>query len=47
VAFTGTWGLGEAAIAYFIEKRPIAEARERFRRKRRETEEERPPGAPA
>ena len=47
IAFAGTWGLGEAAIAYFIEKRPIAEARERFRRKRRETEEERPPGAPA
>jgi uncharacterized protein (DUF697 family)/GTP-binding protein EngB required for normal cell division len=47
VAFAGTWGLGEAAIAYFIEKRPIAEARERFRRKRRKTEEERPPGAPA
>jgi predicted GTPase len=47
VAFAGTWGLGEAAIAYFIEKRPIAEARERLRRKRRETEEERPPGAPA
>lgn len=47
VAFAGTWGLGEAAIAYFIEKRPIAEARERLRRKRRETEAERPPGAPA
>ena len=47
VAFAGTWGLGEAAIAYFIEKRPIAEARERFRRKRRQTEAERPPGSPA
>jgi uncharacterized protein (DUF697 family)/GTP-binding protein EngB required for normal cell division len=49
VAFAGTWGLGEAAIAYFIEKRPIAEARERFRRKQRETEEEqeRSPGPPA
>jgi uncharacterized protein (DUF697 family) len=42
VAFAGTWGLGEAAIAYFIEKRPIEEARERFRRKRREKEEEAP-----
>ncbi|HEX4494881.1 MAG TPA: GTPase [Thermoanaerobaculia bacterium] len=41
VAFAGTWGLGEAAIAYFIEKRPIEEARERFRRKKRETEAER------
>ncbi len=38
VAFAGTWGLGEAAIAYFIEKRPIEEARERFRRKKREKE---------
>jgi predicted GTPase len=47
VAFAGTWGLGEAAIAYFIEKRPIAEARERLRRKRREKGEERPPGSPA
>lgn len=47
VAFAGTWGLGEAAITYFIEKRPIAEARERLRRKRRETEAERSPGAPA
>ena len=46
VAFAGTWGLGEAAIAYFIEKRPIAEARERFRRKRREKGEERSPGSP-
>jgi uncharacterized protein (DUF697 family)/GTPase Era involved in 16S rRNA processing len=40
VAFAGTWGLGEAAIAYFVEKRPIEEARERFRRKKREKEEE-------
>lgn len=47
VAFAGTWGLGEAAIAYFIEKRPIAEARERFRRKKREKEAERSPGEPA
>jgi predicted GTPase len=40
VAFAGTWGLGEAAITYFIEKRPIEEARERFRRKKKEKEEE-------
>ena len=40
VAFAGTWGLGEAAIAYFIENRPIEEARERFRRKRKEKEGE-------
>ncbi len=44
VAFAGTWGLGEAAIAYFIEKRPIAEARARFQRKRREKEGEGSPG---
>ncbi|HET9209936.1 MAG TPA: GTPase [Thermoanaerobaculia bacterium] len=47
VAFAGTWGIGEAAIAYFIEKRPIAEARERFRRKRREKGKERSPESPA
>ena len=41
VAFAGTWGLGEAAIAYFIEKRPIEEARERFKRKKKEKERER------
>jgi predicted GTPase len=41
VAAAGTWGIGEAAIAYFIENRPIEEAKERFRRKKRETEEER------
>ena len=40
VAFAGTWGLGEAAIAYFIEKRPIEEARERFKRKKKEREKE-------
>ena len=40
VAFAGTWGIGEAAIAYFIEKRPIEEARERFRRKKKEKEGE-------
>lgn len=38
VAFAGTWALGEAAIAYFIENRTIEEAKERFRRKRKETE---------
>jgi uncharacterized protein (DUF697 family) len=42
IAFAGTWGLGEAAIAYFIEKRPIEEARERFRRKKKEKEKEEP-----
>jgi len=32
----GTWGIGEAAIAYFIENRTIEEAKERFRRKKKE-----------
>jgi uncharacterized protein len=36
VAFAGTWGLGEAAIAYFVENRSIEEAKERFKWKRRE-----------
>jgi predicted GTPase len=45
VAFAGTWALGEAAIAYFIEKRPIEEARERFRRKKKEKEGEVTPSA--
>lgn len=36
VAFAGTWALGEAAIAYFIEHRSIEEAKERFRMKRKE-----------
>lgn len=45
VAFAGTWGIGEAAIAYFIENRPIEEARERFRRKRKEKEGEEAPAA--
>lgn len=38
VAAAGTWGIGEAAIAYFIENRPIEEAKERFRRKKKEKE---------
>ena len=41
VAAAGTWGIGEAAIAYFIENRTIEEAKERFRRKKKEKEEER------
>lgn len=40
VAAAGTWGIGEAATAYFIENRPIEEAKERFRRRKREKEEE-------
>jgi uncharacterized protein (DUF697 family)/GTP-binding protein EngB required for normal cell division len=30
VAFAATWGLGEAAIAYFIEGKPIEEARKKL-----------------
>jgi predicted GTPase len=40
VAGAGTWGIGEAAIAYFIENRTIEEAKERFRRRKKEKEEE-------
>jgi len=35
VAFAGTWALGEAAIAYFVENRTIEEAKARFQRKRK------------
>jgi predicted GTPase len=38
VAAAGTWGIGEAAITYFIENRTIDEAKERFRRKKKEKE---------
>ncbi len=34
VAFAGTWGIGEAAIAYFIHGRTIAEARRLLRKRR-------------
>lgn len=36
VAFAGTWAIGEAAIAYFIQGRSIAEAKRLLRRRRRE-----------
>jgi predicted GTPase len=35
VAFAGTWSLGEAAIAYFVENRSIEEAKARFKLKRK------------
>jgi hypothetical protein len=38
VAGAGTWGIGEAAIAYFIENRTIDEAKERFRRRKEQKE---------
>jgi uncharacterized protein (DUF697 family)/GTPase Era involved in 16S rRNA processing len=40
VAFAGTWAIGEAASAYFIDRMPIEEAKEVFRRKKKEKEEE-------
>jgi uncharacterized protein (DUF697 family)/predicted GTPase len=30
IAFAATWGIGESAIAYFIEGKPIEEAKKRF-----------------
>jgi len=37
VAFAGTWGVGEAATAYFIQGRSIREAKRLLRRRRRQT----------
>lgn len=36
VAFAGTWGIGEAAIAYFIDKKSIEETKRRFEKTKRE-----------
>jgi uncharacterized protein (DUF697 family) len=41
IAFAGTWAIGEAASAYFVDRKPIEEAKEVFRRRRREKAEER------
>jgi len=38
VAFAGTWSIGEAAIAYFVENRSIEEAKARFKLKRKRKE---------
>jgi uncharacterized protein (DUF697 family) len=38
VAFAGTWAIGEAAIAYFIQGRTIGEAKRLLRRRRRKGE---------
>lgn len=38
VAFAGTWGVGEAATAYFIQGRSIREAKRLLRRRRRQTD---------
>ena len=31
VAFAGTWAVGEAAIAYFIDKKPVEEVKQIFK----------------
>ncbi|HXO29276.1 MAG TPA: GTPase [Thermoanaerobaculia bacterium] len=38
VAFAGTWGVGEAATAYFIQGRSIREAKRLLRRRRRQAD---------
>ena len=43
VAFAGTWGIGEAAIAYFIQGKSIEEAKRRFDDTRKKKGEEGPP----
>ncbi len=40
VAFAGTWGIGEAAIAYFVDELSIEEAKDRFKKVKRETRED-------
>jgi uncharacterized protein (DUF697 family)/predicted GTPase len=47
VAFAGTWGVGEAAIAYFIQGRTIGEARKLMRRRRAPAGAGEPSGPPA
>jgi predicted GTPase/uncharacterized protein (DUF697 family) len=39
VAFAGTWGIGEAAIAYFVEEASIEEAKRRFKKAKEEHED--------
>jgi uncharacterized protein (DUF697 family) len=38
VAFAGTWGVGEAATAYFVQGRSIRDAKRLLRRRRRQTD---------
>ncbi|MBM4328967.1 MAG: DUF697 domain-containing protein, partial [Deltaproteobacteria bacterium] len=40
VAFAGTWGIGEAATAYFVEGASVDEARHTFKKAREEHEED-------
>ncbi len=44
VAFAGTWAVGEAAIAYFIQGRTIGEAKRLLRRRRKAAPPEPQPG---
>lgn len=39
IAFAGTWGIGEAAMAYFIEDATVEEAKQRFAKAKKEYEE--------
>ena len=36
VAFAGTWGIGEAAIAYFIDQTSVEEAKSKFKKTKKE-----------
>jgi len=47
VAFAGTWGIGEAAIAYFIQGKSIEEAKHRLDDTRKKKGEEGPAEKPA
>jgi uncharacterized protein (DUF697 family) len=47
VAFAGTWGIGEAAIAYFIYGKSIEEAKRRLDDTRKKKTKEGPPGEAA
>jgi predicted GTPase len=39
IAFAGTWGIGEAAIAYFIEDATVEEAKQQFAKAKKEHDE--------
>ena len=39
IAFAGTWGIGEAAMAYFVEDATAEEAKQRFEKAKKEHEE--------
>jgi uncharacterized protein (DUF697 family) len=44
IAWAATWGIGEAAIAYFIQGKSIEEAKQRLDETRKSKTEEGPPG---